>query len=117
MQLWNLSLLILNLLVAARGDRSAPCCEVCESGKEHYYSIPSPDEPNAQCGETCMMPSRFKFWKLFEPKLSKGTCASKGFTKYVSTETDGVWPLANTNDRYVQGNSSLEVVKTPRIVV
>lgn len=88
-----------------------PCCKTCKSGKEHYYSIPDPDKPNAQCGETCMVPGRVKLWKMFEPKLTKGTCASQGFTNYISTETDGPWPVGNTNDRYTKTNSSVEVSK------
>merc|ERR1719282_894964 len=81
---------------------AAPCCQTCKSGKEQYYSIPDPSETNLQCVEFCLDPRKYKLWKIFEAKLLKGDCASQGFTKYVSTETDGVWPLRVTNDRYVE---------------
>jgi len=66
-----------------------------------YYSVPNPGA-NAECGECCLKPGLYKFWKLFEPKLLEGNCASLGFTKYKSTETDGVSILSVTNDRYVR---------------
>jgi len=88
---------VLSIAVAAE-----PCCQTCPSGKEKYYSIPNPKEANPQCGECCLQPSRLKFWKIFEPKLLKGDCASNGYTQYVSTETDGVWPASVTNDRYAR---------------
>lgn len=47
-------------------------------------------------------PQGTDFGKKFEPKLLEGDCATQGFTKYVKTETDGVWPLEATNDRYVR---------------
>lgn len=90
------------LLGSSQSGKAEPCCQTCESGKEKYFSIPEPSATNPQCGECCLDPSKYKFWKVFEPKLLKGDCASQGFTKYVSTETDGVWPLQVTNDRYVE---------------
>jgi hypothetical protein len=84
------------------------CCKTCEAGKDKYYSIPNPDEPDGgECGECCLKPGNVKFWKLFEPKLLKGDCATHGFTKYKSTEKDGVGPLSVTNDRYVKESSLL----------
>ena len=78
-----------------------PCCATCEDGYEHYYSIPNPG-PGSECGECCLRPSRYWFWKKLEPKLLNGTCASQGFTVYKSTERDGVGPIAVTNDRYIK---------------
>jgi len=95
----------LRLLASASG----PCCQACDSGKEKYYSIPDTTDPNAECGECCLQPSRYSFWKLFEPKLLKGDCASLGYTQYKSTETDGFPPLAVTNDRYVKAASPAQV--------
>jgi hypothetical protein len=79
-----------------------PCCQTCAAGQAKYYSVPNPDEPNPECGECCLKPSRYPFWKLFEPKLRSGGCAAQGFTVYRSTEKDGIGPLAVTNDRYVR---------------
>jgi hypothetical protein len=87
------------LLSLAAGDA---CCKTCADGYEKYYSIPNPDEAAPQCGECCLQPSRYTFWKLFEPKLLKGDCVSLGFTKYNGTETDGIGPLSVTNDRYLK---------------
>lgn len=90
------------MVALANGLSAEPCCQTCEAGKEKFFSIPSQTDPNPQCGECCLEPSRYHFWKLFEPKLLKGDCASQGFTEYTSTETDGVWPLSVTNDRYMR---------------
>lgn len=108
MRLQSALLLGSSIFSVALGKEAGPCCKACEAGKEKYYSVPSQKDPNPQCGETCITPSRYTFWKVFEPKLLKGDCASHGFTKYVSTETDGVWPLANTNDRYVHSGSTAQ---------
>ena len=92
---------------AAKPTNSTPCCRTCEPGKQKFYSIPHPDAPGAECGECCLNPKLYNFWKLFEPKLLPGACAALGYTVYNSTETDGVPPLAVTNDRYTKpGNGS-----------
>eukprot|EP00746_Dinoflagellata_sp_MGD_P002814 gnl/MRDRNA2_/MRDRNA2_105494_c0_seq1.p1 gnl/MRDRNA2_/MRDRNA2_105494_c0~~gnl/MRDRNA2_/MRDRNA2_105494_c0_seq1.p1 ORF type:complete len:363 (-),score=59.11 gnl/MRDRNA2_/MRDRNA2_105494_c0_seq1:177-1265(-) len=103
---------LLLLAVFGRAALADPCCTTCESGKEKYYSIPNPQENNPECGECCLDPSRYSFWKVFEPKLLKGDCASQGFTKYTKTETDGVWPLQVANDRYVRANASMRKLVT-----
>merc|ERR1712070_519804 len=73
-------------------DGDTPCCKTCEDGYEKYYSIPN-QKGVIECGECCLKPSLYHFWKLFEPKLEKGECGPLGYTKYVSTETDGIPPL------------------------
>merc|ERR1719456_1689983 len=86
----------------AAGD---PCCNTCEDGYAHYYSVPK-QGGGSQCGQACLQPSRYSYWKLFEPALTPGTCASQGFTRYTETATDGVCPLCVTNDRYTQPGAS-----------
>ena len=42
-----------------------PCCQgSVREGKEKYYSI---DKRFNHCGEACMKPEHYKFFKLFEP--------------------------------------------------
>jgi len=101
MRLQAICLCVASITLAA-GKSKSPCCSSCPEGKKKYYSIPSPSEANPQCGECCLDPKKIKMWKLFEPKLEEGDCSSHGYTKYVSTETDGFPPLAVTNDRFTR---------------
>ena len=44
-----------------------PCCNVCEDPKKKkYYSIV---ESKGKCGECCMHPTHYRFFKIFEPGL------------------------------------------------
>jgi len=95
-------------VLQASSEAAAPCCQACEPGKEKYYSVPDPDEAHPECGECCLQPSRYHFWKWFEPKLLRGDCASQGFTKYKSTGTDGVGLISVTSDQYVRADAPKE---------
>ena len=92
-------------LTLASATGTGRCCDVCPSGKQMYYSIPK-QGGGLQCGQACLEPSRYPEWKLFEPALTPGSCASQGFTHYTETATDGVCPLCVTNDRYTQSGAS-----------
>jgi len=87
-----------------QGPTPGPCCVKCQDGYAKYYSIPKGQTGAKECGECCLKPSLYKFWKLFEPALLPGSCAAQNYTVYKETERDGVGPLAVTNDRYVQGS-------------
>ena len=90
-------------IVAASSSPEGPmpglCCKTCQEGYQKYYSIP---KGSVECGECCLQPSRYEFWKKFEPALLPGDCKSKDYTVYKDTERDGIGPLAVTNDRYIQ---------------
>ena len=88
------------LALFASPARAEPCCATCTPGTAKFYSVPEPSRVGAECGECCLRPALFRFWRLFEPPLAPGGCAARDFTVYVSTETDGVPPFAITNDRY-----------------
>ena len=46
---------------------SDACCSVCDDPtKEKYYSIV---ESVGHCGECCMKPSHYKFFKILEPGM------------------------------------------------
>eukprot|EP00937_MAST-01D_sp_MAST-1D-sp2_P004968 g4968.t1 len=92
------SLLLVGLCL---GASESACCHECGEGKQKYYSVPK-QGGGQQCGEACLEPSRYPEWKLFEPALLPGSCASQGFTQYTETATDGVCPLCVTNDRYTK---------------
>jgi hypothetical protein len=75
----------------ARGEDK--CCETCSKGQQKYYSV---DSKHGHCGETCIPPSSFKKFKIFEPNLtiadgSTGytSCAELGWPKYSETVTHG----------------------------
>jgi len=105
-----MTLLLLSVslgLAVANGAVAAPCCKTCQAGKQKYFSIPHPEDANSECGECCLEPRLFRFWKVFEPKLQSGLCASQGYTQYTKTETDGVWPLEVASDRYIRDSGRL----------
>ena len=96
MRVGGLILLAAGLTLGAATGTSR-CCDECAGGKQMYFSV-----VGKQCGQSCLEPSRYPAWKLFEPALTLGSCASQGFTQYTETATDGVCPLCVTNDRYTQ---------------
>ena len=93
--------------VAAEAE--APCCKVCDAPEVKYFSV---DVPHGFCGETCLKPSLFPVFKVFESNLTlyNGTgpspCAEQytpfgtHYTIYNGTVTHGVWPLTCTLDLY-----------------
>uniref|UniRef100_A0A7S4NFY6 Uncharacterized protein n=1 Tax=Prymnesium polylepis TaxID=72548 RepID=A0A7S4NFY6_9EUKA len=74
-----------------------PCCKSCEEPLAKYYSV---DVPHGFCGETCMNPSKYWLFKIFESNLTKATdntpCSEQftptggHYTQYSSTVTHGV---------------------------
>ena len=87
----------------------ALCCKVCQAPEVKYFSV---DVPHGFCGETCLKPSLFPIFKVFEANLTlyNGTgpspCAEQftpwdtHYTIYNATVTHGVWPLTCTLDLY-----------------
>eukprot|EP01060_Flectonema_neradi_P038574 TRINITY_DN8146_c2_g1_i1.p1 TRINITY_DN8146_c2_g1~~TRINITY_DN8146_c2_g1_i1.p1 ORF type:complete len:105 (+),score=22.92 TRINITY_DN8146_c2_g1_i1:44-358(+) len=67
-----------------------PCCRTCEMPTEKYYSIP---KYGGHCGESCILPSEYPKYKVFEPHLEKANtshpCDDYGFPLYWTTETHG----------------------------
>jgi len=84
-----------------------PCCKSCEAPLAKYYSV---DVPHGFCGETCMDPSKFWIFKIFESNLTVATdnspCAEQftptggHYTDYTSTVTHGFPGLKITLDLY-----------------
>ena len=83
------------------------CCTSCTAPLEKYYSV---DVPHGFCGETCMNPSKYWIFKVFESNLTKATSNSPcpeqytphggHYTNYTSTVTHGVPGLSITLDLY-----------------
>ena len=92
-----------------RDDVSAPCCKTCKAPAVRFFSV---DAPHGFCGETCLPPSEYPIFKLFESNLTlyRGSgpspCAEQltpwdtHYTTYNKTVTHGVWPLTCTLDLY-----------------
>jgi len=87
---------------------AGPCCNSCTAPEQKYFSV---DVPHGFCGETCIDPSRFWLFKVFEKNLTKATdntpCSEQftptggHYSKYQSTVTHGVpGLLAVTLDLY-----------------
>ena len=89
---------------------SAPCCKTCKAPAVKFFSVDVPHGPF--CGETCLRPSRYPIFKLFESNLTRyrgsgpSPCAEQftpwgtHYTTYNETVTHGVWPLTVTLDIY-----------------
>lgn len=83
-------------------DPTGPCCKVCTEPLEKYYSVDHGLFHAPFCGETCLDPSKYSLYKLFEPNLTKAvefpenTCAhqytpdGRFYAAYNSTVTHGV---------------------------
>ena len=105
----GLGLLWLALDSASKQVVLTPCCTTCSLPRVKFFSV---DVPHGFCGETCIRPSVFPFFKKFEPNLTlyNGTNASPcaeqftpwgtHYTIYNGTVTHGVWPLTDTLDLY-----------------
>jgi hypothetical protein len=88
-------------------SEDGPCCKSCTEPLEMYYSV---DVPHGFCGQTCMNPSRYWIFKIFESNLTKATdntpCPEQftptggHYTNYSSTVTHGVPGLDITLDLY-----------------
>ena len=86
---------------------SVKCCATCNAtaGEEKYYSVAkNPMAGRQQCGESCIKPSDYNKFHLFEHNLTKAKdntpCASFGFTDYLETDTHGFGPVKATLDMY-----------------
>jgi hypothetical protein len=85
-----------------RADLTGPCCKSCTEPLEKYYSVDHGLFHAPFCGETCLDPSKYNLYKLFEPNLTKAvdfpenTCAhqytpdGRFYAAYNSTVTHGV---------------------------
>lgn len=89
-----------------------PCCETCDPPKLKYISVDHGPFHPPFCGETCLEPSKFNIYHLFEPNLTKTDASHKGcaqeytptggkYSVYNKTVTHG-WPgiLSVTLDLY-----------------
>lgn len=102
----------LNDLKELRQAATIPCCKTCEAPRSKYYSV---DVPHGFCGETCIRPSLFPVFKIFEPNLTAAAgpnvsvCTSQltphahHYTVYNGTVTHGVPGLSITLDLYAPG--------------
>ena len=73
------------------------------------------------CGESCIYPSWYNFYKLFEPGLAYDNhtsypCYSYGYTVYNSTVKHGFWPLTLEVDLYEQ-DSKIKSLHDHHIVI
>ena len=87
------SLVIAAFIAGSSADK--PCCIKCSEGYDQYYSI---DHIFNHCGESCIKPSEYWLYKIFEPGLAQDNstntpCEIRGFSLYYETETHGVWPV------------------------
>ncbi len=89
-----------------------PCCVACELPLKKYFSVDHGWGHPPYCGETCLDPSDFDIYHMFEPNLTDASgvphpCAHQYapngnmYSVYNSTVTHG-WPgvLAITLDLY-----------------
>ena len=69
-----------------------PCCEVCPDDQIKTFSI---DTKGGHCGESCIPPSKFWLYKIFEPGMQKAdandqkVCAENGWPTFYENETHG----------------------------
>lgn len=63
------------------------------------------------CGESCIDPSKYKMYKIFEHNLTKATdntpCADRNFTLYKKTESHGIGPIKVTVDFYTYNTTAV----------
>lgn len=78
------------------------CCATCTGKKQKYFSIL--DEEPGFCGETCIVPTLYTFYKNIEPDLLKATvdfpCRNISYVKYNSTVTHTSGSIAMNFDLY-----------------
>ena len=78
------SILSYDLKGFLKAEPTTPCCQDCAAPTVKYYSI---DKIFGHCGETCIKPSMFWIFKIFEPSLTKDDdsntpCADRNYTFY-----------------------------------
>lgn len=76
-----------------------PCCVGCNAPEVKYYSVDHGFGHTAHCGETCLDPTKYSLYHLFEPNLTLATLdhpCSKQYTPdggfydvYTETVTHG----------------------------
>ena len=99
----SLLLLLIALVAVCRYVSAADqCCLSCDNyGEEKYYSI---DKAHGMCGESCMNPSDYYKYKIFESGLTKADsnapCLELGYSDYAKTETHGFFNLKMVVDLY-----------------
>ena len=99
------------------GHVMKPCCENCIPGKTKFISVDHGIGHSPFCGETCLEPSKYNLYHLFESNLTKAATISNPcaheytpnghkYSIYNSTVTHG-WPgvLSVTLDLYGPDNS------------
>lgn len=98
---------------ASHDDPIPPCCKNCTEGTVKYFSVVT---NNGYCAESCLDPSKFSEYHLFEKNLTRadtneacaGQYAADGeqYTKYVYTETHSVPGILKVEvDFYAQTNA------------
>ena len=82
------------------------CCEICKNGEAKYYSIVTKTDT---CGESCIKPSEYWFFKLFEPGMllaqDANPCHSFGYTNFSETVSHG-FPITVKVDFYKKSEST-----------
>ena len=97
-------------MMQAKDDE--PCCNSClVEGEEKYFSV---DTRADLCGESCMTPSDFPKYKIFEKGLEKADkdnmCESLGYPVYTETEVHGFGPIKATVDMYAHDSKSYKLM-------
>ena len=91
-----------------------PCCSVCKNPQEKYFSVDHGWGHPPFCGETCLVPSKYSVFHIFERNLTASNishpCAQQftpnghKYSKYNSTVTHGFPGLSITLDLYGPDN-------------
>ena len=78
-----------------------PCCTACQAPTVQYWSL---DTVANHCGYSCIRPSAYKIYKIFEKNLERvekpNPCEKLGYTEFFEHARHGVWPLLADVDIY-----------------
>ena len=88
---------------------SKQCCFDCPYNTTKYYMI---DELTNSCAETCLEPSWYELFRIFEPKLlydntTTYPCYLASFPKYEYRLVHGIWPMQIEMDVYSRGDANI----------
>merc|ERR1711871_864916 len=98
-------------------ESAARCCESCTAPQVKYHSV---DAPHNHCGETCLEPSKFKLFKIFEKNLTRSTsntpCVDLGWPVYDTTVTHGFGPVKATLDLFNHEGENAAPAREPGLL-
>ena len=105
-----LGALVLGWAPPAAVEPTGPCCTNCTAPQVKYFSV---DTHGGFCGETCMKPTSYPIFHIFEPNLTRAadntpcreqfTPVGTHYSVYNSTVTHGAGPISVTLDLYGPG--------------